>query len=237
MAPRIRSSHMNQKRYWPGVPNRYRTRSSARLMRPKSIATVVVDFIGMPVRLSIPALALVTNASVRSGTISETAPTNVVLPTPKPPATTILAEVGLAVRVSTCAVESNTPETTENPFDQLATFIVAGVVFQCGRNANVPRFDEICHEHTRHPDGYTQSSRNFSHGRRFSAQLHDGRFDVGQFELPLEGDRMRCDEGLQRELDLGPGTARGQRIRADEAGLGAPHTMIFYVHPTIRNPS
>src|SRR5690606_42042088 len=85
MAPRIRSSHMNQKRYWPGVPNKYSTRSSARLIRPKSIATVVVDFIGMPVRLSMPALALVTNASVRSGTISETAPTNVVLPTPKPP--------------------------------------------------------------------------------------------------------------------------------------------------------
>ncbi len=32
-------------------------------------------------------------ASVGSGLISETAPTNVVLPTPKPPATTIFADV------------------------------------------------------------------------------------------------------------------------------------------------
>jgi hypothetical protein len=32
-------------------------------------------------------------ASVVSGLISETAPTNVVLPTPNPPATTILTEV------------------------------------------------------------------------------------------------------------------------------------------------
>jgi len=35
---------------------------------------------------------LVTRASVRSGSISETDPTKVVLPTPKPPATTIFVE-------------------------------------------------------------------------------------------------------------------------------------------------
>src|SRR5690606_5229773 len=190
MAPRIRSSHMNQKRYWPGVPNKYSTRSSARLIRPKSIATVVVDFIGMPVRLSMPALALVTNASVRSGTISETAPTNVVLPTPKPPATTILAEVGLLVRVSTCAVESNTPESTENPFDQLATFIVAGILFQCRRNAHVPGFDQVRYEYPRDSDRNPEPRRHFGDGRRFSAQLHDRRLDVGQLELPFQSDRL-----------------------------------------------
>ena len=37
-----------------------------------------------------PSDSLVTRASVRSGMISETVPTRVVLPTPKPPATTIL---------------------------------------------------------------------------------------------------------------------------------------------------
>ncbi len=36
------SSHMNQKRVCPGVPNRYRIRSSAMVIRPKSMATVVV---------------------------------------------------------------------------------------------------------------------------------------------------------------------------------------------------
>src|SRR5215204_2911361 len=40
-----------------------------------------------------PVDALVMAASVRSGSISEIAPTNVVLPTPKPPAMTNLTEV------------------------------------------------------------------------------------------------------------------------------------------------
>ena len=84
---------MNQKRSWPGVPKRYRIRSWSRVMRPKSMATVVVVLSPVWVRSSMPADADVMTASVRSGLISETAPTNVVLPTPKPPATTIFAEV------------------------------------------------------------------------------------------------------------------------------------------------
>ena len=37
---------MNQNRFWPGEPNRYRTSSSSIEMRPKSIATVVVVLFG-----------------------------------------------------------------------------------------------------------------------------------------------------------------------------------------------
>src|SRR5512133_4213965 len=94
MAPRHRSSHMNQNRSWPGVPNRYRIRSLSRVMRPKSIATVVVVLPWMWLVSSTPTLAVVMAASVVSGMISETAPTKVVLPTPKPPAMTILTGVG-----------------------------------------------------------------------------------------------------------------------------------------------
>jgi hypothetical protein len=61
-------------------------------MRPKSIATVVEVLDCTLEMLSTPSDTLVTRASVRSGSISETAPTSVVLPTPKPPATTILVE-------------------------------------------------------------------------------------------------------------------------------------------------
>jgi hypothetical protein len=57
------------------------------------MATVVVSLPGTFVRSSIPAPAVVSNASVVSGVISETAPTMVVLPTPKPPAITIFAEM------------------------------------------------------------------------------------------------------------------------------------------------
>src|SRR5579859_4857560 len=93
MAPWIRSSHMNQNRCCPGVPNMYSTRSLSSVIRPKSIATVVVDLSGTCDRSSTSVLATVITASVVSGVISETEPTKVVLPTPNPPATTILTDV------------------------------------------------------------------------------------------------------------------------------------------------
>src|SRR5690349_1232907 len=86
---------MNQNRSWPGVPNRYSTRLWSRKdSLPKSMATVVVDLFSTPVTLSVAALAAVSVSSVVSGSISLTAPTNVVLPTPKPPATRILTWMG-----------------------------------------------------------------------------------------------------------------------------------------------
>src|SRR6478609_1505995 len=123
MAPRTRSSHMNQKRSCPGVPNRYRIRSSSRVMRPKSMATVVVVLPETWLRSSMPALALVMTASVRRGLISETAPTRVVLPTPKPPATTIFAEV-VARLGAAAALEL--AKSTEDPFEQRDVGLVAG---------------------------------------------------------------------------------------------------------------
>src|SRR5690242_17522997 len=110
---------MNQNRSWPGVPNRYRIRSSSSVMRPKSMATVVVVLSGACVRSSMPADAEVITASVRSGLISETAPTNVVLPTPKPPATTIFAEV--VARAGPLEL----PKSTEHPFKQCHIWLTA----------------------------------------------------------------------------------------------------------------
>ena len=60
---------------------------------------MVVVLSGVADRSSCPELASVITASVVSGTISDTEPTNVVLPTPKPPATTILAEMVAAVAI------------------------------------------------------------------------------------------------------------------------------------------
>src|SRR4051794_27731687 len=61
---------------------------------PKSIAIVVVVFIDACPGSSMPTAAEVISASVVSGEISEMAPTVVVLPTPKPPATMILTGTG-----------------------------------------------------------------------------------------------------------------------------------------------
>lgn len=62
------------------------------------MATVVVVLPGVAVRSSVASLASVINASVCRGVISETAVTRVVLPTPKPPATTIFVAMGARVR-------------------------------------------------------------------------------------------------------------------------------------------
>ena len=57
-------------------------------------------------------------ASVVSGVISETDPTNVVLPTPNPPATTILTEV-IAVSDTSPGATLELAKSTENPFKQV----------------------------------------------------------------------------------------------------------------------
>src|SRR6187551_3466331 len=93
-------------------------------MRPKSMATVVVALLGTAARSSTPSDSLVTRASVRSGWISETDPTRVVLPTPKPPAMTILVEA--ADRWAVVALER--AESTKGPFDEVATFVERRVV-------------------------------------------------------------------------------------------------------------
>ena len=69
------------------------TSVSSTVMRPKSMATVVVVLPRMWRVSSMPVDALVMAASVRSGSISEIAPTKVVLPTPNPPAMTNLTDV------------------------------------------------------------------------------------------------------------------------------------------------
>src|SRR5437764_13644540 len=62
--------------------------------QPKSMATVVEVFPPYGSTGSTPTPAIVMSASVVNGAISEMAPTVVVLPTPKPPATTIFTGTG-----------------------------------------------------------------------------------------------------------------------------------------------
>jgi hypothetical protein len=64
------------------------------VIRPKSIATVVVSLSPTPATSSTPTLATVRYSSVRSGSTSLTEATKVVLPTPKPPAIRSFTAVG-----------------------------------------------------------------------------------------------------------------------------------------------
>src|SRR5512140_3351031 len=79
--PSARISHMKSKRRWPGVPNRYRIRSSSTVMRPKSIATVVCS-------LTFSASEEILR-SLETTSISLIEPTNWVLPELNGPVTTI----------------------------------------------------------------------------------------------------------------------------------------------------
>src|SRR5690606_27330427 len=64
------------------------------VMRPKSIATVVVVLVSTPSVSSTPTPRSDSTSSVRSGLISLIDPTRVVLPTPNPPAMRILSATG-----------------------------------------------------------------------------------------------------------------------------------------------
>jgi len=90
----------------------------SRVMRPKSIATVVVDLSGTCDRSSTSVLATVMTASVVNGVISDTEPTNVVLPTPNPPATTIFTDVMAGASALGWATLDLT-ESTKHPFEQI----------------------------------------------------------------------------------------------------------------------
>src|SRR5260370_27236686 len=96
----------------------YRTRSLSSVIRPKSIATVVVDLSGTCDRSSTSVLATVMTASVVSGVISETEPTNVVLPTPNPPATTIFTDV-MADASDLGWATLDIKEATKHPFEHI----------------------------------------------------------------------------------------------------------------------
>src|ERR1700730_1345246 len=100
-APSTRSSHRKANRSCPGVPNRYSTRVSSTVIRPKSKATVVVVFCSTPATSSTCWEASVMAASVVSGSTSETAPTKGVFPTPNPPEMMIFAEIIVSERTDT----------------------------------------------------------------------------------------------------------------------------------------
>src|SRR4051812_16490598 len=151
-APRISSSHMNQKRVCPGVPNRYRIRSSAIVMRPKSMATVVVVLPGTLVLSSTPDPAAVMIASVVSGVISEMAPTSVVLPTPKPPATMIFTAV---IRLDPGRSRSEVAESNENPFQYVDPFLRVAQ-FERLVQGQDPLGDHVGDQHPGHAERHPQ---------------------------------------------------------------------------------
>src|SRR5215469_348949 len=231
MAPWIRSSHMNQNRCWPGVPNRYKIRPASSVTRPKSMATVVVVLSGVWLRSSRPSLAVVMTASVVSGVISETEPTNVVLPTPKPPATTIFTDV-IAVSVAVDCTVLELPKSTEHPFEQVnirATLCMVDLVYP----------DQSFHRHVRDEDTrdaqrHPQHRRDFRDRPPVTAEPQNGlTLGAEHRQVPRLIVRRR-DHRLDLKLVTGLGPSAGHCIRTDErAGLIVNPTRSRIVQPRL----
>src|SRR4029078_13569811 len=122
-------------------------------MRPKSMATVVVALVGTASRSSTPSDSLVTKASVRSGLVFDTEPTRVVLPTPKPPATTIFVE---AVARPPALERAKSAART---LRQIQSLVVGRAVVQGGLYPHVALLHEVAQQHADDADRHL-------HGRR-----------------------------------------------------------------------
>src|SRR5688572_15379772 len=150
IAPRDSSFHMKWKRSWPGVPNRYSTISGVSVIRPKSIATVVVVLPVVFDRSSTPVDADVIVASDRNGSISLIELTNVDLPAPKPPATTILT--GILVIAGESADRSEIADTVEHPFQEACVVLLPVCLRLQGAVG-----DQVGDQHLGDPDRHVQA--------------------------------------------------------------------------------
>ena len=95
------------------------------MIRPKSIATVVVRLSGTRAGSSTPTEAEVISCSVSSGGISDSEPTSVVLPTPNPPAISTLSGMR--------SVESACTKTLQEPLEDFGGGLPSAVVGTGGR--------------------------------------------------------------------------------------------------------
>src|SRR5438270_5886875 len=102
--------------------------------------------------MSTPAEASVIISSVRSGMISETAPTNVVLPAPNPPAMTIFVEA--VAPSSECGSEcaSERFKGTQRPSYEFVALIAGRTLGQRSMHSNVFGHHQITDQDARDTD-------------------------------------------------------------------------------------
>src|SRR5207248_931898 len=170
---------------------------------------------------STPSPAEVMMASVVSGVISETDPTSVVLPTPKPPAITIFAEV-TRPECGRCAM-SELAKSTQHPLQQFSTDRVVVVVVERGRF--VHRHETLGgHVGDQYPgDAERQLHPCRDLGERLEPPVAQRR-DVLLLPAvlwPVRPHRVPSphgclDECFQSDLQPGPGATAGDGVRPDQ---------------------
>src|SRR5260370_19771405 len=186
--------------------------SSSMLMRPKSIATVVVVLRSTPVSRSMPLLASVSSASVCSGRISVTAQTMVVWPAPKPPAIRILIETGVLAGLSAIS-ESAKP--IGDPPEELRIRQLRWRYRPV--NHDEASVQKVSENDPDHPDGQLEVGPEICHRRRHVAQAQHRQVlgvqisGIGQDPASRRHPRARGDSPAR-----GPGPAADKGVGADD---------------------
>src|SRR5690606_7370493 len=213
-APSARSFHSGQNRFCPGAPNKYSTISSEIVMRPKSRATVVVSLRSRPLRSSTPSLATVISSSLVSGGISLTAPTKVVFPTPKPPATTSFTGIGAALSFPGARV----PGWLESAKPTVYLLQDVSADFST-RRAHEDRamFEQVAAKHPDHTRGLGHHRGELRDGHRPVARVQyalvfRGELEPRRFRPGLDGDDLR---GLIEPRAIAWGSATRDRVGPD----------------------
>src|SRR6476659_5486895 len=185
-------------------------------MRPKSMATVVVVLPGRCASMSRDTDVI--GASVVSGVISEIEPTNVVFPTPKPPAMTILTGTGAAGAAGSdrvaVGIRSERLKAIQNPFEQLD---VGPVARGLARTVDLEQALDlhVSHQHPGDAEVDAEVGRDLGDRQRPAAQLQDApalqrlRFQGGG------AGRRALHQRLEGQVDGRAGAATGQRIGPD----------------------
>src|SRR5689334_22303467 len=170
-------------------------------MRPKSSATVVVDLPSTWVVSSTPTPVSVSSSSVRNGWISLTAPTSVVLPTPNPPAITILYAAGIGASESSYSIDDRPESVVVRQRRRRGGYAIA----------EQSPLGQLGEQHSDHSDGEFQPGGDVHNGLRRLAQPQN-RNAVGAQAGVLGGHRPSGqDHGDQGELGSGPHRPGGER--------------------------
>src|SRR5450631_312932 len=190
--------------------------------RPKSMATVVPRLVSASgPAWSRPRLSTVISASVRSGSISEIAPTKVVLPTANPPATTIFIDTGACHERGGDSKRADAIEQLLEEGDVGGDAGRAGGIDGEGAGGR-----EIADEDPDDADGEGETAGELREGGRRVAELHH----VGGFGgVGTRGHADRGDGGADGGVEGqgrsgGSGAAAGEDVGADHSGearLGA----------------
>src|SRR5574341_368144 len=143
------------------------------VMRPKSIATVVVVFCDTPVRSSTSTDSTLRFSSVVTGGISDNDPTKVVLPTPKPPATSTLREISCSSARRSRRVSAGAKSIDQPPEDRLAGPAVVGRAV--GRvHPEVAGAGQVADQYPGDGDGDPQPDPDLGDAHRLPAHGDDG---------------------------------------------------------------